>query len=59
MKQVNLNLQDAPVGSPVFHVVGTDPDDAYTSEGQIQYSFLRDSTDADTFNIGTNCYLSH
>lgn len=38
----------------MFHVVGTDPDDAYTPEGQIQYSFLRDSTDADTFNIGTN-----
>lgn len=45
------------MGSPVFHVMGTDPDDPYTPAGQIQYSFLRDSTDADTFNIGMNFKL--
>lgn len=44
--------QDVPVGSFVFHVVGMDPDDPFTPEGQIQYYFLKNSPDIDAFNIG-------
>lgn len=44
--------QDAPIGSFVFQVVGMDPDDPFTPEGQIQYSFLKDNSNEDAFNIG-------
>ena len=45
-------LQDAPVGSRVFQVVGADSDDPFTPEGQIQYLFLKSSPDVEAFNIG-------
>ncbi|XP_065209802.1 cadherin-23 isoform X2 [Planococcus citri] len=43
--------EDSPIGSLVFQVVAADADDPFTPEGQIQYSFLKDSSDADAFHI--------
>lgn len=47
-------MQDSPIGTLVFQAVAVDPDDPFSAEGQIQYSLLRDSLDADVFSIGEN-----
>lgn len=45
-------LKDSPIGSMVFRVIAVDADDPFTPEGQIQFSILRDGSDADAFHIG-------
>lgn len=47
-----LDLQNSSVGSPVFQVMATDPDDPNTPNGRISYKFLDDGLDAVVFNIG-------
>lgn len=45
-------LQNSSLGSPVFRVVASDPDDPNSHEGQLKYSFLQDGSDSLAFKIG-------
>lgn len=51
------DLQNSSVGSPVFQVMATDPDDPNTPNGRISYRFLDDGLDAVAFNIGENTFI--
>lgn len=52
-----LDLQNSSIGSPVFQVMATDPDDPNTPNGRISYKFLDDGLDAVAFNIGERVLL--
>ncbi|KAG8278460.1 hypothetical protein J6590_019088 [Homalodisca vitripennis] len=43
--------ENSSIGSPVFRVVATDPDDPNSPEGQLKYSFLQDGSDSLAFKI--------
>ncbi|KAJ9576330.1 hypothetical protein L9F63_006830, partial [Diploptera punctata] len=44
--------ENSSIGSPVFQVMATDPDDPNTPNGKISYKFLDDGSDALAFKIG-------
>ncbi|KAL1131312.1 hypothetical protein AAG570_010930 [Ranatra chinensis] len=43
--------ENSSIGSPVFRVIASDPDDPNTLEGLIHFSFLQDGADSLAFNI--------
>ncbi|KDR10809.1 Cadherin-23 [Zootermopsis nevadensis] len=43
--------ENSSIGSPVFQVMATDPDDPNSPNGKISYKFLDDGLDAVAFNI--------
>lgn len=45
-------FQNSSIGSPVFRVVASDPDDSNSPEGQLKFSFLQDGADSLAFKIG-------
>lgn len=50
--QFCIAFQNSSIGSPVFQVMATDPDDPNSQNGKISYKFLDDGLDASAFNIG-------
>ncbi|XP_024085574.1 cadherin-23-like [Cimex lectularius] len=43
--------EDSAIGSPVFRVTASDPDNPNSLEGQVRFSFLPDETDSQAFSI--------
>ncbi|KAK9498689.1 hypothetical protein O3M35_003268 [Rhynocoris fuscipes] len=43
--------ENSSIGSPVFRVIASDPDNPNSLEGQVRFSFLQDGADSLAFNI--------
>lgn len=53
MGQVANISENVPIGTPVFQVVATDPDDPNTPSGQLFYKIIDDIMDSEAFKIDT------
>lgn len=53
MKKDYLNclFQNSPIGTPVFQVVASDPDNPKSPSGMLSYKILEDTIDSETFAI--------
>ncbi|PNF39070.1 hypothetical protein B7P43_G04343 [Cryptotermes secundus] len=51
LNEVAKVSENSSIGSPVFQVMATDPDDPNTPNGRVSYKFLDDGLDASAFNI--------